>query len=423
MKRCKNNGMTLIELLIGFFIIASVAVIFFLTMHRFRKETTFNSENFLASSLVEKVLEQCYQESELNLYGMKAIGLTDDAGKPYKISTQIADRETVFFSNPGITSANTPNLHHMVKDNFNLLINSEKKSGFYELTAGFNWTAESGKGQAYSSTRILSYTGEKEVLTSYSMTEAAVKERIVKDIFNSPGGSLESKVSSIGAQDLLIPVGHIYYSCQDWLNSTEFKSRVQKAETLEESSQVGSKDYVKCTKIYFEMARDLLHLMLSLKPHLDAATKNINFLDSIPLPGKFITESRILRGALYFRQLRRIFINCLLKVSERYEQQLEHADSQRNQRLMIGRLFNINRILYVNREFSEEISPNEIVTKVESFLDAMEKSFKEKDPTIFRMTDQERSFISHNKLKANFFTPRLAYELFSEIDKYVVILN
>ncbi|EKD82511.1 MAG: hypothetical protein ACD_39C01241G0003, partial [uncultured bacterium] len=65
MKRTENQGFTLLELLVGFFIIASVSVIFFQAMHSFRKESTFNSENYLASSLVEKVLEQCYQESQL----------------------------------------------------------------------------------------------------------------------------------------------------------------------------------------------------------------------------------------------------------------------------------------------------------------------------------------------------------------------
>ncbi len=423
MKQSRRNGMTLVELLIGFFIIASVAGIFFVTMHRFRKETTFNSENYLASSLVEKVLEQCYQESELNQYGMTAIGLADADGKPYKVSTQIADRETVFFMNPDITSASTPELHHVVKDNFNLEISGEKKNGYYELTAGFKWKAASGKGQAYSSTRILSYTGEKEVLTSYSLSDTAVSELVVKDVLCAPGSSIDATVSSDGARTLLMSVGHIYYSCKSWLNSAEFKERMQKAESLEASSQAGSDDYVKCSRLYFELARDLLHLMLSLKPHLKTAADNYNFFANIPLPGRFITETRLLRGGQYFRQLRRIFINCILKVSQRYEQQLQHADSKRSQRLMIGRLFNINRILHVNREFSEEVSPDEIVARIDAFLDAMEKAFRDKDPTIFRMASQERSLIAQNKLKQSYFTPRLANELFKEIDEYLKIIN
>lgn len=423
MKRRINGGMSLAELLIGFFIIASASVIFFQTMHRFRKETTFNSENFLASSLVEKVLEDCYQESELNLHGMQAIGLADAAGKPYSVSTQITDKETVFFSSPAITQASLPELHHALKDNFILSVETEKKTGFYELTAGFKWKAESGKGQAFSSTRVLSFTGEKEVLTTFALALSAVKERIVKDIFSSPGANLEAEVSSIGAQNLLIQVGHIYYACLDWLNSGEFKDKRQQAKSLEVFTDAGSDDYVKCTRIYFEMARDLLHLMLSLKPHISGARTNINFLANIPLPGRFIAESRINRAGLLYRQLRRIFFNCILKVAERYEQQLKKADSQRLQRQMIGRLFNINRILYVNREFSEEIDPGEIVARTGKFLDAMQTYFRDKDASIYRMTDQERSFIDQNKLQESFFMPGLINELFAEIDEFVVVID
>jgi hypothetical protein len=49
--------------------------------------------------------------------------------------------------------------------------------------------------------------------------------------------------------------------------------------------------------------------------------------------------------------------------------------------------------------------------------------FRDKDPSIYRMTDQERSFIAQNKLKNNFFMPRLIGELFKEIDELVVVTD
>lgn len=418
-----RKGMSLAEILIGFLIIMSAAVIFFQTMHRFRKESTFNSENFLASSLIEKVLEQCYQESELNLHGLQAIGLTDADGKPYAISGGITDKQAVFFLNPAITKDETPDLHHVLKDNFNLVINTEKKDGFYELTAGFKWNAESGKGQAFSSTRILSFTGEKEVVTTFALSDASVKERLVKDIFNAPGAALSTKVSSIGAQEMLVHLGHVYYSTLDWLNSDDFKTRRQKAKSLEIFTQPDSADFEKCSNLYFELARDQLHIMVSLKMHLEGLNANLNFLDSIPLPDRFIVESRIEKAGLYYRQLRRLFMNCILKVSERYEQQLQHAKTQRLQRQMLARLFNINRILYVNREFSEEVSPSQVTARVEKFLDAAQTAFKDKDASVTRMIDQERAFIEQNRLKENFFLPRLTNDLFKEVDKFITVLD
>ncbi|HQB81955.1 MAG TPA: type II secretion system protein [Candidatus Rifleibacterium sp.] len=73
MNQRANRGMTLLELLIGFFLLVSASIIFFQAMHSFKKETTFTSENFLAASLTEKVLEQCYQEADLNPHGLQAM--------------------------------------------------------------------------------------------------------------------------------------------------------------------------------------------------------------------------------------------------------------------------------------------------------------------------------------------------------------
>ncbi len=423
MKRRDNSGLTMVELLIGFFLIVSVSIIFFQTIHSFKKETSFTSENFLASSLIEKVLEQCYQESELNLHGMKAIGLTDPDGKLYSFSTFITDRETVFFANPAITGAETPNLHKTLKDNFNLKIDGEKKTGFYEISAGFNWKAQSGRGQATSNTRILSFTGDKEVLTTLDLNDTKVKERLVKDIFNSPGAALEGKVSSSGAQKLLLSMGYVYYSSKDWLNSSEFKDRYEKAKSLEAFSQPGSEEFSQCSRLYFEMARDLLHLMISLKPMIEDTRSNMSFLASVPKPEKFIVESRIQRGGLFVRQLRRIFFNCLIKVAQRYEQQLKNSDTQRIQRQIVVRLFNINRILYANQSFSEEMTPTQISDNYKKFLDTVLESFRESDPAIFRMADQEQDFINKNSLKENFFILKLTNELFTAIDQYVDILD
>ncbi|HAE40533.1 MAG TPA: hypothetical protein DCG57_18155 [Candidatus Riflebacteria bacterium] len=421
--RARDRGFTLLELLIGFFILASASVIFLQTMHRFKNETAFTSENYLASSLIEKVLEQCYQESQLNPHGMTAVGLADAAGSPYEVSTSITDKETVFFAHPPITEDIAPDLHYLLKDNYTLSVETEKKDGYYEMVAGLKWSAKSGKGELFSRSRILAFTGEKEVITSFELSDDAIEERLVKDVFSSPGSNLGAELGSIGARKMLVHVGHIFYSSLDWLKDPSFAARIQQAASLEVFTQPGSDEYAKCSKLYFEMARDLLHLMVSLHPHIKGATDNISFLNNIPLPERFVAESRINRSGLYYRQLRRIFISCILKLSERYEQQLKYADFQRSQRQMVGRLFNINRILYANRAFSEEVSASIIEERYSSFLDAIQVFFKNKDASIYRMAQQERDFIAANRLAESFFVVSLTGKLFKEIDDYVNVLD
>ncbi len=423
MKLRYSRGMTLLELLIGFFLLVSASIVFFQAMHSFKKETTFTSENFLAASLTEKVLEQCYQEADLNLHGLQAIGLADTNGELYQFSTFVTDKETIFFSNPGITDADTPNLHKVLKENFNLKVSGEKKTGFYEISAGFNWKAGAGKGSSLASTRILSFTGEKEVLTTFALSDTEVKNRLVKDVFNSPGAALGSKVGSAGAEKLLLNVGHVYYTCLDWLNSAEFKDRYQKARSLEIISSPASEDYADCTRMYFDLARDLLHLMMSLKKHAEEANKDISFLAAVPKPEKYVIESRIERGGLFYRQLRRLFFNCLFRVAERYEQQSKIAGSPKHQRQLIVRLFNINRILYANRSFSDEVPATEIESRYRDFITRMQTAFREADPSIFRLADQEKTFMTAGNLKERFFMLKLTGELFTAIDKFLAVLD
>lgn len=423
MKLRYSRGMTLLELLIGFLLLVSASIIFFQAMHSFKKETTFTSENFLAASLTEKVLEQCYQEADLNPHGLQAIGLADADGALYPFSTFVTDKETIFFSNPGITDTDTPNLHKVLKENFSLKVSGDKKAGFYEINAGFNWKAGSGKGSSLAYTRILSFTGEKEVLTTFSLSDTEVKNRLVKDIFNAPGSALGSKVSSAGAEKLLLNAGHVYYTCLDWLNSAEFKDRYQKARSLEIVSSSASEDYEKCTRMYFELARDLLHLMMSLKEHAEEANKDISFLAAVPKPEKYIIESRIERGGLFYRQLRRLFFNCLFRVAERYEQQSKIAESPKHQRQLIVRLFNINRILFANRTFSDEVPAADIESRYRDFITRMQTAFREADPSIFRLADQEKTFITAGNLKDRFFMLKLTGELFTAIDKFMTILD
>ena len=90
---------------------------------------------------------------------------------------------------------------------------------------------------------------------------------------------------------------------------------------------------------------------------------------------------------------------------------------------MVGRLFNINRILYANRAFSEEISADLIEERYLNFLSSMREFFKDKDHSIFRMTEQESGFIAQNRLKESFFVLDLTEKLFKEIDEYVNVLD
>ena len=422
----RRSGFTMLELLIGFFIIGASSVVYFQAMHMFRKESVFFSEHYVASALLEKVLEQCYQETELNPHGVNALGLSDALGNPYPVTTHITDEQTVFFQQPAIKPQTMKNLHNMLENNFVLELSTEQKPGFYEITAGFSWSAQYGKGSSETYCRVLSAPGEKEVITDLELSDTAVEQRLVSRVFSAPGTTLSSNLGSIGAQELLMNLGHIYYTCFDLFSSAEFQRRCRDAEDLETGYSSNSEEFARCSQMYFDIARDLLHLMVHLKPRLEYVKSNLTFLDVIPFRERLVVEGYVDRGAQYYKQLRRIFLASVLKVSERFEQQLNHARTMRDQRLMVAQIFNFYRVLYVNRAYCEDVvtvnmAEQRIKSKYNLFLSRMNEYFAERDPAIQRMALQERGYIAANNIEDKYFLPRMLKELFADIEAFAAI--
>ncbi|HQB84256.1 MAG TPA: type II secretion system protein, partial [Candidatus Rifleibacterium sp.] len=104
----KRSGLTLLELTIGMFLIAGAAVIYLQSMQSSKKKNEFYSEHFIASIMAAKVVEACFQETEINPYGIEALGLADENGKPFKFSTMVTEGQTTFFKQPEINKETTP---------------------------------------------------------------------------------------------------------------------------------------------------------------------------------------------------------------------------------------------------------------------------------------------------------------------------
>lgn len=418
-----KEAFTLLELLIGFLIIASSSVIFFQTLSMFRKETAFYSEHFLASAMVEKVLEQCHQETDINPHGISALGLVDQIGAPFESNSYITDGQSVFFQQPKISAEEMPPLHHMLNDNFQLKIVPELKEGFYEIDAGFEWNTIHGKASSNSFCRVLTFSGKKQVESRLILDRAIVEERLVSNLFDNPDTNLSSNLDSIGASELMINTGLVYYTCVSLFGSSDFSEKLQQAASLEQGYSVGSDEFADCTELYFEIARDILHLMTSLKDEeiIKGIRGNLGFLDRIPAEPQYIIVGFIKQNIAYFRKLRRLFLTCALKMAERYEYQINSAPTQREQRALVVRLFNIYRIIYANRKFAEEVISSDtgeqrVKDRYLRFLGLMRTYFAERDPSIERMAAQEQIFIGQNILKDKYFIPRYINELFEEFE-------
>jgi hypothetical protein len=278
-----------------------------------------------------------------------------------------------------------------------------------------------GKSETYC--RILAFPSEKEVLTYLALSDSAVEERLVSRVFSAPDTALSANLGSIGAQKLVMNLGHIYYACFDLFSSADFKKRCADAETLEIGSSPGSDQYAECSAMYYEVARDLLHLMVYLKPRLEEIKAGSDFMEAVPFRERLILEGYRRRAGLYYKQLRRMFLASVLKLAERFEQSLNHAGTLREQRELVGQIFNFYRILYVNRDFCSDVATvsladQRIRAKYADFLQKMIAFFNEKDSAIKRMAILERSFIASNEIKTRYFVPKLLHELFTEVEEF-----
>ena len=114
----KRKGFTLLEITIGMFILGGVLVIYLQSMQSSRKKTEYYSEHFIASIMAAKVVESCFQETDINLYGIEALGLVDESGQSLNFNTPVTDGQTVFFKTPEITEEQHPHLYRMFSKDF-----------------------------------------------------------------------------------------------------------------------------------------------------------------------------------------------------------------------------------------------------------------------------------------------------------------
>lgn len=421
-----KSGFSLLEILIGFFLLAGSAVVFFMAVNLFKKETVFYTEHFVASALLDKFMETCYQETELNPHGIKALGLSDDAEKKYKTQSYVTDGETIFFRNPEISSKNLEVLHDLLKGNFKLQVETDNKNGCYQVQAQFDWTAKYGKGFSLTPFQVLSTNLSKEVKTSFELPLNQVEALLLKNVFESNGGSLAEKINSNSAKELATEIGHVYFACFELFSSPDFQNRCREAKELEKSADESLEKQTKSSEKYFELARDTLHLMVNFKPRLEKIQTNLDFLKSLPERERYILQGYVLKLGHYCQQLRSVFLACIMRLISSYQKKLVNLTYQREQRMVLNRIFIFYRLLYPNRSFCKTISQLNNIEQIiannyKSFLSDSAELYQLKDPTIARMALQDFDFMKNEKLEEKYFLPRMLKDLFETMEKFSLI--
>ena len=418
----KKRGLTLIELTIGIFLIGGIAIVYLQSMQSSKKKNEFYSEHFMASIMAAKVVEACFQETDLNPYGIEALGLADSAGKPFSFSTMVTDGQTVFFKKPIISKETTPLLYDTLKKDFMLNIKTDGASNrYFTLDTSFNWKAGTGSGDFSYLCRFPNYVMKKEALSTFAFPESQLEKKVVERIFEEKNKSLSNFVSSPAAMEVALATGRIYFTSAGLFAAPEFISAYQKAEKIAgETHAANSAEYKSGTEAFFIVARELLDAMIYLQPHLETINNDIAMIDSLNLRNKSRLELYIYKSTLAMEKMKQLFFVCVNEAASRYREQLKTSASLREQRTIVERCFSMHRLMFSTMNFCDGVFPSgssESIIKQEyyEFLDTIQNYFTERDNTIARLAAQEKKFTQSDQLVKRYFTCDLVYKLFSTI--------
>ncbi|KAF1079145.1 MAG: hypothetical protein GQF41_4532 [Candidatus Rifleibacterium amylolyticum] len=418
----KREGFTLLEITIGMFILGGVLVIYLQSMQSSRKKNEFYSEHFIASIMAAKVVESCFQETDINLYGIEALGLVDDSGQSLDFNTPVTDGQTVFFKTPEITEEQHPHLYSMFSKDFMLKIDSKKAAKqHFTLDTAFAWKAATGSGKFNFMCNFPGSVLRKEPVSTFAFPEDKLEKKLVERFFEEKNKSLGTIISSPGAREVALATGRIYFSTSSLLANKPFTDSFATAEKLAGEPHAPTSDkYYQATEMYFNISREVLDLILYLKPEVERINRDRSMIDSMNLRNKTRLEVFIRRSGLALDKLRQIFLISVNEAASRYREQMKYSTSLRNQRLMVEKCLSMHRLMMVSTDFCEGVfvsgdARSIIRAEYSRLLATLEKFFADKDQSIMRLAAQERKFVQNNQLKERYFVCDLVFQLFAEI--------
>lgn len=426
MKQFNRKGLSLIELMIGFLIIGGVTLVYIQTMNMSRQKSKFYSEHFLAALFAAKVVENCQQETDINPYGIEALGLSDSNGKSFKAATLITDGQSVFFKYPKINETDNPELFSHVKDDFLLSVNADSSNkNYYSVNTSFAWNAATGPGKFSCECFFPNYVMKKAATSTFAFPEEQLEKKVVERVLAEKNVTLSSIISSPTAAEVARATGRIYFSVASYLGSTQFKKSQELAQKISQETLSPSSDrYAEGTEKYFEIARDSFDLLLYLKPHIAHIADNMESIAAMKLYHKAQLENYIYKSGIILEKMQQLFFASINEAASRYREQIKVAKNLRTQRFLIERSLSMYRILYTSRKFCKDVfvsanAENVIKAEYFDFLNAISKHFDSKDPAIFRLVEQERKFARDEILRQRYFLCDYVYLLFTAVEKMV----
>ena len=243
-------GFTLLEVVFGMALFATVAISFILFLQSSAKESQFSGEHLTALILSQKVLEDIGEEVFVNPYGFETLGI--EGSSP---NLEVTEGKSVFFSyledrkapwgriDPAIDGMITPKMlplyEAVAKYRFQVEGKRLQASGDGEdrnvmnCGVGFSWSARTGSGKFANRCLYFSPVTAKKQDLSAMVDEPGLDRRSPEEFFRKPGQSLLeiAAQSGVPVEDLR-DLGRVALVTQDFLQSPPFRDLQKKTSRL-----------------------------------------------------------------------------------------------------------------------------------------------------------------------------------------------
>lgn len=413
----QNKGFTLLEIMVGVFILSSMALMFFWVVKSSSKESTFSGNHFSAIMIGQKVAEDIMEEYALNPYADESLGINTSLAK----QTTVIDGDSVFFmaiedscppwgqiesaKDGGINKLQEPLYSQMKGFLLGSSVISDSPEGFYEernnlqkVKLNINWKNAIDKGKTEKIFFVFAPREAKKVAdptTSFDYAALGIEEAIKSLLpegtdFSKP---LSEILSSLDANEKMIfDLAATNILCENFVKSNLVKKITREIRECERKlgfvtdRKTEFELKLQIAKNWYQVARLSFNVVAAIAKNMAPVAEDERSEDTF----KSINPFKLRLSLMNIKITYRYFLDAMIAARYYYQKlltpEMVAIAGQKRQQDIIVRLFDIYRIL--------SFAPGHSKGKLEyaGFILRVKEMSAWKNQHLYRFADQEKKF-------------------------------
>lgn len=411
----KRHAFTLVEMTVGFAILAGIALIYLIFVRSSTKEMQFSADHLNAVVLSQKVAEDLIEELALNPYGFETLGVEGSSLAEH----EVVEGRSIFFSfiedtrppygkiDANLDGAITPQMQPLYdsvnKFKFSVAGNRMAKSGDHEdrnlmlSDIAFKWKTQTGKGEFNTSMLMFSPVTVKKIDLGLAVDEASIDARIPAQVFGRAGKTVAEISAATGENvEAILALGRIALVTRDFVVSEYYAKRKneirQLALRLQNTPAIDLEKQYELRKTiaetWYEMARICFQVVAYLEPQFEVLQSQGKFRVTT---GSGFNATSFQQDLLYYHIIFEYFSGSLVQARYYYNtlltSDLIRYKGGKVQTQLMMKLFDLYRLA--------AILPTHTTGKSElrQFLARVQEFAEGRNPYLYRLATFERGLL------------------------------